>query len=340
MKFFSIATLALLLCSVVTAAAAKPAAYTDLEWRDARRDRVVPVRIYLDRNREKPRPVMIFSHGLGGSREGYEYLAEFWSKAGWLVVMVEHQGSNRDVLRSAMPMAAMRRAAADPANAVNRPKDISFVIDMLAQLNQAEGTWQGWFDLKQIGVGGHSFGAYTAQAIAGMNLALPDGTRVSFADPRVKAALVLSPTAGRRQMLRGDQALADMKIPCFFLTGTKDDSPINDTSAAERRWVFDHARNTRFLLTFIGGDHMVFSGRRRIPRLDGSAGSSDAVIQQLTAQMSLLFLNAFVRDDRAALAEFLRSGEKAAADKIARWETHRAPGQSPANVLPKPILSR
>ena len=61
---------------------------------------------------------------------------------------------------------------------------------------------------------------------------------------------------------------------------------------------------------------------------NGSAGSSDAVIQQLTARMSLLFLNAFVRDYRAALAEFLRSGEKAAADKIARWEV----GQSAVPV--------
>ena len=172
--------------------------------RKARRDRVIPVLIYLNRNREKPRPVIIFSHGLGGSREGYEYLAQYWSKAGWLVVMVEHPGSNRDILRSAAPMVAMKRAAVDPANAVNRPKDISFAIDMLEKLNQSEGPWQGWCDLQKIGVGGHSFGAYTAMVVAGMSLALPDSTKVSFVDPRVKAALVLSPTAGQRQMLRGE----------------------------------------------------------------------------------------------------------------------------------------
>jgi len=38
---------------------------------DATRNRDVPVRIYVPENHSQPSPVIIFSHGLGGSREGY-----------------------------------------------------------------------------------------------------------------------------------------------------------------------------------------------------------------------------------------------------------------------------
>lgn len=303
---------------MIAAFAAEPE-FVDRDWRDVKRDRVVPVRIYFEREKTGPRPVMIFSHGLGGSREGYAYLAQHWSKAGWIVVVVEHKGSNRDLLRSANPMQAMKRAAADPANAVNRPQDITFVIDTLEAMNR-EGEWKGRFNLKELGVGGHSFGAFTALASAGMKFILPDGTEKSFADPRIKAALVLSPSAGRRQMRQGAKALEDIRIPCFHMTGTLDDSPIGDTTAAERRWGFDHGKNPRFLLTFLGGDHMIFSGRPRLLRRDGPPKASDAVLQKVIAELSLDFLNGYVRDDKAAREKLEQGGEKAAKEKIATWE--------------------
>ncbi len=43
------------------------------DWRDARRDRLVPVKIYFPKEGTGPLPIIIFSHGLGGSRECYEY---------------------------------------------------------------------------------------------------------------------------------------------------------------------------------------------------------------------------------------------------------------------------
>ena len=306
---------------MMAAFAAEPE-FVDQDWHDAKRNRDIPVRIYFDRGQTGPRPVMIFSHGLGGSREGYSYLGRYWSKAGWIVVVVEHKGSNRDLLRSLNPMQAMKRAVADPANAVNRPLDITFVIDTLETMNR-EGEWKDRFNLKELGVGGHSFGAFTALASAGMKFILPDGTEKSFADPRIKAALVLSPSAGRRQMRQGAKALEEIKIPCFYMTGTLDDSPIGDTSAAERRWVFDNGKNPRFLLTFIGGDHMIFSGRPRLLRRDGPPNASDAAFQKVIAELSLDFLNGYVRDDKAAREKLEQGGEKAARDKIATWEIAR-----------------
>src|SRR5450755_2938173 len=85
----------------------------DLSVRDAVRNRDIPVRIYLPPN-EKPAPVVLFSHGLGGSRAGSEFLGEQWAARGYLAVFVQHPGSDEAVWENAPPlerMAALRQAA-------------------------------------------------------------------------------------------------------------------------------------------------------------------------------------------------------------------------------------
>ena len=49
------------------------------------------------------------------------------------------------------------------------------------------------------------------------------------------------------------------------MTGTKDSSPIGETTPEERRVPFDHTNGAdQFLITFKDGDHMIFSGRGRM----------------------------------------------------------------------------
>lgn len=84
----------------------------------------------------------------------------------------------------------MNRMASDWRNAIERPRDVSFAIDQLEKANAPGGELAGKLDLKRIGVAGHSFGAYTAMAIAGQT-----GGRSSFRDPRVSAAIAMSAPA-------------------------------------------------------------------------------------------------------------------------------------------------
>jgi hypothetical protein len=44
------------------------------EWRDAARDRVIPCRTYQPEGATGRCPVIVFSHGLGGTRDGYANL--------------------------------------------------------------------------------------------------------------------------------------------------------------------------------------------------------------------------------------------------------------------------
>lgn len=236
-----------------------------LTWHDARRDREVPVKIYSPTNRAGPFPVIIFSHGLGGTRDGYQYLGEYWAARGYVSVHVQHHGSDDAVWRDAglfNAKSAMRKAAANPNNAINRVMDISFVIDELERLNRKQQSSVNQLDLSRIGVAGHSFGAYTALAVAGQ-VFNPGLTSRTLADPRVKAVIPMSAPAPANQH-RLDEVYAGIHTPCLHMTGTRDHSPIGDTTPEERRIPFDHCRHSdQYLLTFQDGDHAIFSGRRR-----------------------------------------------------------------------------
>ena len=267
------------------------------EWLDAERDRRVPVKIYSPQTGRGPFPVIVFSHGLGGSRDGYEYLGRHWASHGYVSVHLQHLGSDTEVWRGvARPMDAMRRAAADPDNLLNRPRDVSFAIDRLETLNREDKTLAGRLDLDRLGVAGHSFGAYTTLAVAGQVFVLPGGREVSFADPCVKAAIPMSaPVAARSGTL--DKAFATIRIPCLHMTGTRDTSPIGKTQAEDRRLPFDHSVGPdKYLVIFTDGDHMIFSGRRRFRGL----GTNDAVFHDLIRMSTTAFWDAYLKQDSEA----------------------------------------
>ena len=65
-----------------------------LDWTDAARGRTVPAKIYYPTDAAGPFPVIVFSHGLGGTREAYEYLARQWAANGYVSVHLQHPGSD------------------------------------------------------------------------------------------------------------------------------------------------------------------------------------------------------------------------------------------------------
>ncbi|MFN7645329.1 MAG: hypothetical protein ACK5PW_19980, partial [Burkholderiales bacterium] len=69
----------------------------DLDWVDAARERAVPVRLYLPRaaTPDRPVPLAVFSHGIGGSRRGYTWLGRFVAAHGIASLHLQHVGSDR-----------------------------------------------------------------------------------------------------------------------------------------------------------------------------------------------------------------------------------------------------
>lgn len=310
-----------------------------VDWTDSARERPVPAKIYYPGDGDGPFPVVIFSHGLGGSREGYAYLGRHWAGHAYVCVHLEHEGSDDQVWRGQNNAAdQMQRAAKDPANAINRPLDVSFAIDRLTAMNGEEGPLKDRLDLQHIAVAGHSFGAFTALAIAGeAGTYTPEGepsrqskgrsvrptpTRV-LSDARVTAFIALSAPvpAGRT---RFDAIYGRIGIPGLHMTGTLDESPIALTKAEDRRIPYDHIRRAdQYLVTFIGGDHMVFSGRPR----RGRAAEKDEAFQQLIQAGTTAFLDAYLRCQPESLAWLQTGGFKAALGAHARLEQKRASSQ-------------
>jgi predicted dienelactone hydrolase len=278
----------------------------DLDWHDGPRNRDVPVRIYYPKDGAGPFPVIVFSHGLGGTRENYTLHGRHWASYGYVVCHVQHVGSDDAVWRDVpalQRLAAMRRAAADPRNAIERPRDITFALDQLTALNAAPGPLQGRLDLKHIGMAGHSFGGYTTLAASGE--AFPVGGRVySLADPRITASIAMSaPSAKAKDTL--DQSFGAIKIPILYLTGTKDDSPIGETKAGERREPYDHSNVPgQTLIIFKGADHMVFSGP---PRRIGQ-DVNDARFDDLLHECCTAWWDAWLKGDAKAKQWLLAGG--------------------------------
>jgi len=300
----------------------------DQVWHDSARNRDIPVKIYYPKSSDEKTPatypVIIFSHGLGGSREGYGYLGEHWAGCGYISVHLQHHGSDKAVLKGLRPLKALREAAANPVNAINRPVDVSFAIDRLTALNSDENfPLHGKLDLARLGVAGHSFGAFTTMAIAGAHLPVL-GTEKNYADPRVKAAIAMSTPTTQDN----DEAFDDIRIPVFHMTGTKDESSgrrrdddsdpvIGNTKAEERLRPFRHTRHApAYLLVFEGGDHMVFSGRLTDSR------PTDSEFQDRVLSGSTAFWDAWLKDEKPAREWLEAGGFNEALGKLGTFEVN------------------
>ena len=71
----------------------------DIDWFDDVRERAVPIRLYQpsEATTTTPVPLIIFSHGIGGSRLGSSYLGRYWASHGLASLHVQHVGSDRSI---------------------------------------------------------------------------------------------------------------------------------------------------------------------------------------------------------------------------------------------------
>ncbi len=126
---------------------------------DARRDHSYPVNLYLPQgfpqsNGADPVRLVVLSHGLGSSRADFADMAKHFASYGFAVALPEHVNSNFDLQQAVL--AGRASEVFRVSEFVDRPKDISFLLDELERRNQSE--WQSRMNLEEVAVGGHSFG--------------------------------------------------------------------------------------------------------------------------------------------------------------------------------------
>ncbi len=286
----------------------------DLTLNDKERQRDVPIRVYLPYGKT-PAPVVFFSHGLGGSREGCSYLGTQWAGRGYVAVFLQHPGSDTSVWKDkplGQRMTAMRQAA-DVKNFMLRVKDVPFVLDQLELLTKADGhVLAGRLDLTRVGMSGHSFGAVTTQAVSGQ---LAVRGNFSFTDQRIKAAIAFSPSSPRG----GDpaQAFGSVKIPWMLMTGTKDVAIIGDANVPSRLAVFPALPpGGKYELVLDGAQHSAF-GDGLLP---GELSKHNPNHHRVILALSTAFWDAYLRGDADAKVWLDGDGPLSLMEKNDRWQ--------------------
>jgi len=290
----------------------------DLVVQDAARGREIPLRVYMPAG-EGAAGVVLFSHGLGGSREGNPYLGQHWSGRGYVVVFLQHPGSDESVWKDIPALrriSAMRRAA-NMENTLLRLRDVPAVIDQLGRWHEsADSPLHGRLDMTRIGMSGHSFGAVTTQGVSGQR---PGRGNASFADPRIRAAVIMSPSVPANR-LAGDgpgQAFGAVAIPWMLMTGTKDVAAVGDATLESRLAVYPALPpGSKYELVLAGAEHETF-GDRVLPARQGRRNPNH---HRVILGLSTAFWDAHLGGDAAAKSWLDGSGPSTLLEPDDRWQ--------------------
>lgn len=226
---------------------------------DTSRGREIPLLIYMPES-DRPRPLVLFSHGLGGSLLSAVYLGEQWAARGYNVVFMQHQGSDEDIL-DGVPFSQILstlNAAASLANADARFQDVSAVINQLDIWNaDPSNELFGRINMALIAMTGHSFGARTTQGVSG------EDVQYLFRDTRERRISVAMPLSGSSQGVENAiEVYKNVDIPWLLMTGTNDVAQIGGTTVEDRLAVFPALpAGAKYELVLFGGEHHAFTDR-------------------------------------------------------------------------------
>ncbi|RVU47722.1 alpha/beta hydrolase family protein [Rubrivivax rivuli] len=267
----------------------------DLDWTDTTRRRPVPVRLYLPEPVAGARvPLVVFSHGIGGSRRGYTWLGQHVARHGIASLHLQHVGSDRTLWGgSIFGLVGRLQNAAQDAEAVARVQDLRFALDTLLA-----GELGSPIEAERIVAGGHSYGANTTLLAAGARVAR-EGSVLDLADARIRAAIVISapPFYGEDEPQR---ILASVAVPSLHVTATDDVIRIPGyySGADDRVKVFEATGSARkWLAVYEGGSHSMFTDRSTT-----GGATLNPRVKQATQRLVLAFLRGVFDGDGSALA--------------------------------------
>jgi predicted dienelactone hydrolase len=210
-----------------------------------------------------PYPMVIVSHGLGGSRLQLAYLGDHLASWGFVVAAIDHADG-------AVGLPSVQAAT------LYRPLDIQHTLDELARLGAAESesALAGMIDAASTGLIGYSYGGYgvlvTAGAgiradIAAISLLAPGGAASihqagsTTRDERIRAVFTFAPFGMDLSVLGlplsywDADGLSQVDVPLFIMVGDADTVAHYETGSLP---IFEQAVNSdRYLLTLYGAEH-------------------------------------------------------------------------------------
>lgn len=213
---------------------------------DSTEPRSIEVDLYLPAS-AAPVPLVIASHGLAGDSEGFTIISEHLASHGFAVAALDHPGSDRQQFLALLNGRADE--IAEPTEFTQRPLDVSFLLDELTEQNSPNGPLANQLDMEKVGMIGHSFGGYTALAVAGAQLDLavlqancasnelifnaantsmllqctaleaPEQFTTDLHDERIQSVMALNPITSS---LFGREGFSQLAVPSLIVAGTAD----------------------------------------------------------------------------------------------------------------------
>lgn len=163
-------------------------------------------------------PLVIISHGAGGSHYTHRNLARYLAQNGLIVCIPEHPFNNRNDNQ--------RHDTIE--NLIDRPRHLSLAIDHMLEASR----WKEHLEAEQVFLIGHSMGAYTALALSGgiadtsHQIAHDPHTKISRAQiiavtphAAIKALVLFAPAAG---WFLSEGALQAVKVPILLYSAERD----------------------------------------------------------------------------------------------------------------------
>lgn len=212
------------------------------------RQRTFPVDLYrpeLTKSHQKAVPLVVISHGIASDRQTFRYLAEHLVSYGFAVAVVEHPGSSSEEIQRFF---AGFDSLGGPMDWINRPRDITYLLDTLVANAKTEPAGKVPINFDQVGVLGQSFGGYTSLALAGAELNLNNlrktcpsesSKKISLniallfqceatpltrdhyqlRDPRIKAIVAVNSIGSR---IFGEAGIQKIDLPVLMISGSDD----------------------------------------------------------------------------------------------------------------------
>ena len=285
---------------------------------DQARNRPVPTDIYWPNHLDRA-PIVVISHGVGGDRFSLAYVAEHLASYGFVVVVPEHVGSNAQTVQDFFKGLTEPL----PQEAVDRPWDITFVLNVLEYFSRASDRWASRLDFSQVGVLGQSFGAYTSLALGGATLNFQaladecdrpevDNTSLNVSlliqctayllphqpyplrDPRVKAVFAINPFTSH---VFGPEGLSQLATPALIMAG-EDDFVV--PAGPEQIYPFTWIQgNDRYLAVLEHGTHFSTlateeTGQGVFPIPAGLLGPDPRIAHRYTNSLALAFFQTYL----------------------------------------------
>ena len=263
---------------------------------DSERDKELEIKLFFPTEKKKY-PVVIVSHGLGGSKDGLDPWGEYLASHGYVAIMPTHA----DSLTIGIPIGLGGPNAWD-----NRVKDCVLIMDSLKKVRRKVPGLKGKIDRKKIGQMGHSYGAYTSQLISGVQ-PRPLAKRYQFEDERPLGFIYLSGQGEDKKLRLVDGSWDGVDRPVLVMTGSLDAGRNGEDAEWRTTPYYEMPAGDKYLAWFDGAYHFTFSGKTEKRKFPEADPEEMAELFSYIRMYALAFWDYYLKGDAEAGA-YLTSG--------------------------------